>query len=84
MYRVNFLKKELLLDINLNKDLVRNYELAARRLEAVFMTQIDHEKLKDFDKFLKEEVKEFLSTTTTGRKLQDLDHRLSLFVTDIT
>lgn len=33
------LKKELLIDLNLNKEFVRNYELAARRLETIFMTQ---------------------------------------------
>ncbi len=74
------LKKELLLDLNLNKELVRSYELAARRLEGVFMNKIEPEKLKEFDKLLKDEIKDFLSLTTTGKKIQELDYRISLTV----
>jgi hypothetical protein len=77
---VAMLKKELLLDLNLNKELVRSYELAARRLEGVFMNKIEPEKLKEFDKLLKDEIKDFLSLTTTGKKIQELDYRISLTV----
>jgi hypothetical protein len=72
------LKKELLLDLNLNKEFVRNYELAARRLEGVFMQKLEPEKLKDFEKLLRDEVKEFLGLTTTGKKIQDLDYKITV------
>jgi hypothetical protein len=49
------------MDINMNKELVRNYELAARRLEGIFMQKLEPEKLKDFEKILKDEVKDFLT-----------------------
>jgi hypothetical protein len=38
------------------------------------MHKIEPEKLKNFDKLLKDEVKDFLGLTTTGRKLQELDY----------
>ena len=60
-FRVHSLKRELLIDIHLNKELVRNYELAARRLEGILMQKLDPDKLRDFEKVLKEEVKDFLS-----------------------
>ncbi|CDW84154.1 UNKNOWN [Stylonychia lemnae] len=77
--RVQQLKRELLIDLNLNKDLVRNYELAARRLENVLIHKIDAEKIKEFDKVLKDDVKDFLSLTSTGKKLQDLDFKVNQF-----
>lgn len=77
-YSVMQLKRELLIDLNLNKEFVRNYELAARRLEAIFMNKIEPERLKDFDKILKDEVKEFLGLTTTGKKLQEIDYKINL------
>eukprot|EP00347_Sterkiella_histriomuscorum_P002075 403369571 len=80
---VKQLKRELLLDINLNKEFVRNYELAARRLENVFMNKIDAEKLKTFDQVLQLEVKDFLGLTTTGKKLQDLDFKVNLATNSI-
>jgi hypothetical protein len=49
------------MDINLNKEMVRNYELAARRLEGVFMQKLDPDKIKEFEKVIKDEVKDFLS-----------------------
>ena len=67
-----------MIDINLNKEFVRNYELAARRLEAVLMQKIDPDKIKEFDRILKEEVKDFLGLTTTGNKLQELDYKINV------
>ena len=68
----------MLLDINLNKEFVRNYELAARRLEGILMHKIDPEKLKDFEKTLKEEVGDFLGLTTTGERMKYLDHKFNV------
>lgn len=78
MIRVKLLKRELLLDINLNKEFVRNYEIAARRLEVVLMQKIDPDKLKEFDKILKEEVGDFLGLTTSGEKMKHFEYKLSI------
>lgn len=61
LYRIMHLKKELLNDITLNKEFVRNYEIAARRLESILMQKMSHENIKDFEKILKEEVKDFIN-----------------------
>ena len=73
-----------MIDINLNKEFVRNYELAARRLESVLINKVDADKIKFFDQVLKEEVKDFLSLSTTGKKLQDLDFKINIATTNIT
>jgi len=57
---VRQLKRELLMDLDLNKEFVRSYEIAARRLEAIFKEKVDPKKLDEFNRLLKEEVKDFL------------------------
>ncbi len=42
------------------------------------MNKIDPEKLKDFEKTLKEEVGDFLGLTTTGERMKYLDHKFNV------